>query len=693
VDQRSDIFSLGAVLYEMITGQLPFRGDHETAVMYSVRSEDSQPLQRFNRDATDELERIVRRALAKSPSERYQDVKHMLDDLRSLGSATPAAGAAKQPVRARSRRNASIAGAVAVVVIALVLAIVPRVFNTHTSPEGPVITDERKMIVVLPFENLGPPEDEYFADGMTEEITARLASVHGLGVIARTSAIRYKKTEKTVPQIGEELGVGYILEGTIRWQRTSESQSQVRVTPQLIRVSDATHLWAEIYQEEMTDIFQVQFGIAEEVARALDVALLERERQVLERKPTDNLAAYQAYLRGIDHYVKMTPYTSGDRRLALEMLERAVALDPEFASAYAALSQVHSAYYNFGFDVTDQRRSLAKAAADRALELDPDLPEARLALGYYYWCHKDYDRALAELAIAEEGLPNDSRIIAAVGYIFRRQGRFKEAADKLRAALKLSPHEDELVLTMGEVLLFLRDYEDAQRYVDLSLALVPDNVDPYFEKLWTVLLWMGDNERAREMLEEMPRKIADTEYTEWLTLDLCDRRYQAALDRLAPISGELYEDYGEVVPWILRAGMVYRLMREGERAHAAFDSARVLLEEKVREGPDDFRIRGPRGIAYAGLGRKEEAMREGKLGVELLPVSKDAIVGPSRLADLAVIYTMVGEYGAALDQIEHLLSIPCWFSVQLLRLDPVWDPLRELPRYERIVAANSEVGA
>lgn len=244
---------------------------------------------------------------------------------------------------------------------------------------------------------------------------------------------------------------------------------------------------------------------------------------------------------------------------------------------------------------------------------------------------------------------------------------------------------NKILEKLGEARFHQRHYEEAKRYLDLYLSLLPDHMTPYCMMAWTFILWTGDTQKARTALDEMPEKIDDASYVEWFIVELYERRYQAALDRLGRIPGELFEDYGTVTPWALNTGMVYRLMGEEERATAAFDSARVLLEREVKERPDDFRIRGPLGMAYAGLGRKDEAIREGLKGVEMLPTSADALVGPDRLIDLAAIYTMVGEYEAALDQIEHLLSVPCRFSVQLLRLDPQWGPLRDHPRFQRLL--------
>jgi serine/threonine-protein kinase len=560
------------------------------------------------------------------------------------------------------------------------------VLSRYVVPEFRGRQPERKMLVVLPFENLGSAEDEYFADGVTEEITARLAGIQALGVIARKSAIQYKETEKTIQQIGEELGVEYLLEGTIRWQRATGDQNQVRVTPQLIRISDGTHLWADVYQAELTDIFQVQSDIAEKVAEELGVALLDTERQAIVSKPTENLEAYRAYLRGFDLYWRQTDFFKENYDLAIQMFERAVELDPEFALAYANLSQVHSFMYTAGFDRSEERQALAKAAADRALELQPDLPDAHLALGFYhYWCHLEYDEALSEFAIAERGRPDDPRVLEASTFVLRRQGRYAEAVEKLETSFKLSPRDAELAGNIAYAYTALRDYPKALRYVETSIALIPDQASDYVGKALIYLLWKGDTKSARAILDDVPRSIDDAVYTGWFWLEMLDRDYDEALRRIDAISAEYFEDHSRLIPWTQMAGMVYRFQGNEKLARVSFDSARVILEREVKLRPDDYRVRGQLGIVYAGLGNKEDAVREGMRAVELLPITRDALIGPDRIEDLAVIYTIVGEYEAALDQIEYLLSIPCIFSVQVLRMDPRWDALRDHPRYSRIV--------
>ncbi|MFQ5640257.1 MAG: protein kinase, partial [bacterium] len=296
VDHRTDIWALGAVLYEMISGRQPFEGEYEQAVMYSIMNEDPEPITGLRTGVPMELERTVNKCLEKEPSDRYQQVIELIVDLRRLKKETESKKIlARTGVKAKTPKKRTRTFVLTGILLGVLILAVAGYFFFAPGETEP--TSERKMLAVLPFENLGPPEQEYFSDGITEEIISRLAGIRALGVISRTSITQYKQTDKTLQQIGEELGVGYVLEGTVRWDHSPDGPGRVRVTPQLIRVSDDTHLWSDRYNAVLTDIFQVQSDIAERVSEVMNVAVLASERRSLESIPTDNLEAYDAYLR------------------------------------------------------------------------------------------------------------------------------------------------------------------------------------------------------------------------------------------------------------------------------------------------------------------------------------------------------------------------------------------------------------
>jgi len=480
--------------------------------------------------------------------------------------------------------------------------------------------------------------------------------------------------------------VAYVLEGTVRWDHGPEGKNRVRVTPQLIRAADDTHLWSASYDRVIDDIFAVQSEIAEQVIRQLDVTLLEPERRALNTKPTENIEAYQAFLRGID-YLYRPDWSEETFRLAEKMLKRAVKLDPSFALAYAELSSVYSNLYHFGHDRTEECISKAKAAIDYAFELQPELPEVHMYLGsYYYLCHKDYERALKEFVIAEQGLPNNTRIIEYTSYIWRRQGKFKESISLLKRAFELSPQDASMAVNLAISYMALREYQEAERYYNRSIFLVPDQVESYAFKAENYRMWEGDLGKARAALKEIPIKNSPLAIFCWVMQELLERNYPTALERLSSASIDSFEFGDGFIPKAQLKGLIYQLMNKPELARNSFDSARIVLEKEIKERPDDPRFHSSLGFVYAGLGRKEEAIREGKLAVKLYPVSKDALAGPRFVLDLAYAYIMVGEHEAALDQIEYLLSIPAWqISAPFLRISPQFDPLREHPRFKRLL--------
>ncbi|MGD2245633.1 MAG: protein kinase [Candidatus Aminicenantes bacterium] len=698
-DHRSDIYSLGIILYEMLTSQIPFGGDTPLSIAMKQKGEIPKGPQELNPEVPDALNHLILKCLEKDRRQRYQSAGEVQSELNGIkeGITTTEKMLPKSSLEKKPKRSLfmpyMVPGLliVSAVIVALLFISISGVLKKGTL-ETEIRTEQiwQYKIVVLPFENLGPPDDQYFADGITEEITSRLASVRDLGVISRQTAVQYDRTGKTVNQIRDDIGVDYILEGTVRWDREEKKKSKILVTPQLIRASDDTHVWSDRYSRILDDIFTVQSDIAEQVIRQIDATLLRSFQSSRQTKPTENLEAYDLYLRGIE-FLGPAPLES-EHQEAIRMLEQAVALDPEFALAYTRLSRSHSAMYHYGYDRTEYRKKKAMETSLKALELEPNLPEVHWSLGHYYYsCFKDYGKALEEFSIVEKSLPNEERILSYVGYILRRQGRFNESLDRLVKAFQLNPVSIMLINNIAYSHMILRNYKEAADYYRRSISLAPDQQMAYQELAFNYILWKGDIDEAERIIEKMPKDENPESFWYWIELDLVARNYKKALDRIASSSLEVIMDQGSYQPIEQYSGLIYHLMNDQKQSSINYDLARAFLEEKIREQPDDSRIHSSLGIVYAMIGRKEDAIREGRLGVDLYPISKDALFGPSRLESLAYIYTILSMYKEAIEQIEHLLSIPCFLSVPMLKLHPRWDPIREHSGFQRLLKKYSKI--
>jgi TolB-like protein/Flp pilus assembly protein TadD len=548
----------------------------------------------------------------------------------------------------------------------------------------PAAADTRRKIVVLPFENLGTPEDAYFAAGVTDEISSRLAGVGGLGVISRTSALQYAKTTKTTKQIGAELGVDYVLEGTVRWEKAGGG-SRVRVTPQLVRVSDETQLWGDRYDREMKDIFKVQSEIAEQVVGKLGLAVGHGSAAgSAAASPTANLEAYQAYLKG-----KAENVNSGDpdiQKRIVASFEEAVRLDPRFALAWAELSRAHTGMYHYRYDYSEARLEKARDCADRALALQPDLREARLALGYYYdQGRHDYAQAAEEFHRVAGDRADDPDALEAMGYVLRRQGRWEESLAALQKAYALNPRNVSLITNLVGTYQSMRRYDEALRLTDISIALSNGGVWEIFPKVFLLVEADGNTTRARQTLLTLdPKKFTERPGIESL-LDYYDRRYDESLEHLEEYPHQVLEQQNVYRPKALLAGLTYRVMQD-PRAAGRCEEARRLLETRIAGSPRDARMRAAMGQALACLGRKEEALREARLAADLSPVSADAMDGPLYLENIAYVQVMNGDLAAATDLFARLFEMPGGTSPNIVRLDPIWAPLLDYPPFRKLIA-------
>ena len=575
----------------------------------------------------------------------------------------------------------AVAAAFAFAAVTVVVAIVawPR----DTEPQGP------PRLVVLPFENLGAPEDEYFADGMTDEVTARLGSLSGIAVIARQSAVLHKGSDKTPQKIGEDLDADYLLEATVSWQRSREDGSSVRIRLQLIRTHDASHVWADVFDENLTEVFAVQSSIAHQVVDALDIALLEKEHRTLSAAPTQNSDAHDYYLRGLEYNTRLQRvFNERDARIAIDLFERAVDLDSNFALAYAALAEAHRDLYWWAVDRTSERLEIVERLIRRALDIDPDLAEAHLAMGNYHYALFDYDAALQELSLARELKPHDAEIASTTAFVRRRQGYFQEAVDLLEEASRLNARSPNIAYNLGETRWLLRDYEAAERDLDRGIALSPEAAWAHAVLIRLYLTWRGDVSMARAALARAERFAVGEDPVvrcQGVLLELLDRNYDEVLRLLKTEAHDSFDWQSWFVSKAQLSAEAFRLKGEADSARTYYFAARELLEERVRRFPEDPRYRSSLAIVYAGLGRSDEAVATARRGVELLPVAREAYRGPYAVEALAQVYTMVGDLDSAIDELERLLRIPSHMSSAWLSIDPRWDPLRSVPRFQTLL--------
>lgn len=700
LDARSDIFSLGSVLYEMAVGRRPFEGEHLTAVLYELLSEEPPKPSSLRDDLPAGFDELISGALAKDRDARYQSALDVASVLRSVGrddvrTITPGVKGVVKPEPSRpmpfsTRMKIGIGLSVAVI------AVVAIVGYTTFSKYFDVIKSGPKRLAVLPFSNIGSADQEYFADGLTDEVITRLGRINDLSVVSRTSVWKYKNTEKRMRDIGDDLGVEYLVEGTVKWA----SKDRVRVTSRLVSAREDVQLWEVTYDTLLSDILAIQTDIAERVTGAMHITLMESERQNLTRGGTKNVEALLAYYHGQSH-------SSGGKvdhelRDAITAFRESVTHDPGYVQAWAQLAMSHAKMVWYGYDKDVNHAAEAKSALESALRLDRESPDVWLASGYYFhWVERDSDRALAEFSRIENGGIKSSELFdvyAAIAYVQRRRGEFEKTIAYLEIALTQDPDANvkdasakfaERAWEIGNTYMRLRRWVQAERYLLEAQRLEPGKPEPYVYLSRIQLYGLGNPDSANQILTSAPSSVAPDGLAEDRVAVHIARRDPASAHRYLTIVNDDTAYYNLQRAWIAE------IEQDDQTARIAYDSAAMDLARQVAASPKFAALRRFLGIAYAGSGREVDALREGREALEIQPPEKEPFYwGPSNLEGMARIHTMLGQTDEAVTLLDSLLKLPAGLiTPEYLKIAPEYDPLRGNPRFELLLSLGQPTAA
>jgi len=682
----ADVYSLGAVFYQMLTGQPPFAGGTTYETIRMVLESEPRSPRLWNPKVDVDLATICLKCLEKEPQRRYPSALALAEDLERW--------LRREPIRARRtgfftrgrkwlQRNPTTA--ISAVSLAGLVAAVGMLLWKSDLVRPPPSTG----IAVLPFENLSNDrEDASFADGVQDDILTKLAKIADLKVISRTSVMGYRGKQNT-REIADALRVSHLLEGSVR-----KTGAWLHINAQLIDTRNDTHVWAEQYDRDLKEVFAIQSEIAQKVAAQLHAKISPAEKHSIEQPPTADLTAFDLYSRAKNLLLTATYGNSGKEDLlhAADLLNQSVARDPAFFQAYCQLAWIHDVLYSFGHDHTGARLALAEAAVQAAFRLRPDAGEAHLSRAEnLYRGYLDYGDALAELEVARRNLPNDPRVAELEGYIERRQGKHAQGLSSLRRAVDLDPRN---IFTLQQIAIsyeVLRRYAEEKSVLDRALNIQPNDIETKVASALVELDWKADARPLHQAIDSVRaanpvaiHHIADA----WLLCALAERDAAAAKNALIAAEQDIpFNDAAVHFNRLFIEGIIARMTKDDGEARSALTAARAEQEKNVQAQPNYGPPLCVLGLIDAALGRREEALREGRRAVELLPVEKDAMNGPLMIKYSAMIAAWVGNKDLACEQLATAIRFPSFLSYGHLKLLPFWDPLRGDPRFEKIVAS------
>ena len=709
-DIRSDLYSLGVTLWEMLSGKLPFQGSAAELMYQHLHA--PLPSEKL-KSVPAPIIVLMEILLAKDPGQRFPGpaqlqkalprVREAIDsrlrltanDLRSIGNQSTEQSKGIQQKSGRHLLRWLAVSGLCLTGLLLGWFYFSGKKGPYLNQRGVEATPAEKSIAVLPFESLSANKDDtYFADGVQDEILNNLAKIVQLKVISRTSVMQYRADAKRdLRQIANALGVAHVLEGTVR-----RDGNHVRVSTELVDARNDNTIWAESYDRDLTDIFAIQSEVAQTIVRKLNATLSPDEKRSIEAKPTDNLEAYDLYLRANELImIASASLASGDIERpageAIGFLERAIQLDPKFTLAYCASGLAHDILYYYP-DATPERRALADAAINSALRLQPDLPEVRLAYAYHlYYGYQDYEQARAQLAIAKRSLPNDVKAIALQAYIDRQQGNFEKAIQQLREAITLDPRNKVSLQELEFTLYCTRQFSAAEQIYDRLQEISPDDLDLRVQRAADMVDKNGDITALRSAIATLhPSTANDRNVLTWrLFVAEYDRNWAQAKEIIEKMKGS--EDLGLFAMgwWPVPVGchsiLIARLQGEPAGAKPSFAEVRGQMNQKIQKSPQNAApLLSQLAVVDALLDNKEAAVSEAKRAVELFPISKDALRGPRTLVNLAVVYAWTNELNLAFATLDSVTKTPFGIYYGELKLNPIWEPLRKDPRFEKLLA-------
>jgi serine/threonine protein kinase/Tfp pilus assembly protein PilF len=681
IDTRSDIYSLGATFWYLLSGRVPFVG--RTLQEVAAKQAEELPLEQLkNAHVPARVIALLQSMLAVDPAKRPQTARELLSAIHDCYT--------KFSADAHLRRRRSIIVAAGAILVLGAIAIGTWLYQRAQSS-----ADIERSIAVLPFENRSEDKaNAYFAEGIQDEILTRLSKIADLKVISRTSTQHYKSAPENLAEIGKQLGVAHILEGSVQ-----KSGDAVRVNVQLIKAANHSHLWADTFDRKLTDIFSVESEVAKAIAEQLRAKLTGQEEQVIVAKPTDNVEAYDAYLRGLAYSLK-TVNTPANFLAAQKYLREAVRLDPKFALSWALLSYVDAVGYRSAvLQPTVALREEARQAAETALTLQPNLGEALMAKGYYHYsCLRDYDTAVRYFEQARQLLPNSSRIPESLAYVARRRGQWDRSESYFNEAERLDPRNVRLLTQHALSYMALRRFPEAQRKFDQVLNITPDDLDTLVSKA-AIAQAEGDLPRASALLAPLHPAADDTSALETQVYQaILERRPAQVIARLKEILTKpdpaLGYEHGELRFWL---GWAQEVAGDHAAAQESWRQARGELEPFLKEQPENSYLIGDLALVNMGLGDKAAALALSKRAMAANPIEKDALDGSAMIEILARVAAQMGEPDRAIAALQKVLSIPdsgplgtsLPLTPALLRLDPMFDPLRNDPRFQKLAASSA----